>query len=155
MVNARAARSASQEESSMSNKGETVGEVDAEQSNEWESLRLILQDSRAKLLLQILAHPQRMPSAPELDYRNPSMEASTVQYHLRKLGDAGIIEKVKLPKGERTRDLPSTFFRVTEKGERLLKQAHLYEEVETWREVYERMERTPEIREIESMPRPS
>ena len=139
----------------MSNTGETVGEIDAEGSDEWASLRLILQDSRAKLLLQIIAHPQRMPSAPELDYRNPSMEASTVQYHLRKLGDAEIIEKVKLPKGERTRDLPSTFFRVTEKGERLLKQAHLYEEVETWREVYDRMERTPEIREIESMPRPS
>jgi predicted transcriptional regulator len=155
MVNARPARSGRQEEPLMSNRGETGGEIDAKQSDEWESLRLILQDSRAKLLLQILAHPQRMPSAPELDYRNPSMEASTVQYHLRKLGDAGIIEKVKLPKGERTRDLPSTFFRVTEKGERLLKQANLYEEVETWREVYERMERTPEIREIESMPRPS
>lgn len=44
---------------------------------------------------------------------------------------------------------------MTEKGERLLKQANLYEEVETWREVYDRMERTPEIHEIESMPRPS
>jgi DNA-binding Lrp family transcriptional regulator len=154
-VNARAARSARQEKFSMSNRGETDGEIDAEQRDEWEALRLILQDSRAKLLLQILAHPQRMPSTPELDYWNPSMEASTVQYHLRKLGDAGIIEKVKLSKGERTRDLPSMFFRVTEKGERLLKQANLYEEVETWREVYERMEYTPEIHEIESMPRPS
>lgn len=140
---------------SMSDTGKTVGEVDAERSDEWASLRLILQNSRAKLLLQILAHPQQMPSALELEYRNPSMESSTIQYHLRKLGDAGIVEKVKLPKGERARDLPSTFFRVTEKGERLLKQANLYEEVKTWREMYDRMERTPKIREIESMPRPS
>jgi DNA-binding transcriptional ArsR family regulator len=121
---------------------------------DFEALRLVLQDTRAKLLQQILAHPEECLSGPELDYRNPNLEPSTVQYHLRKLADADVVEKLKLPKGERKRDLPSTFWSVTAKGRQLLRQAGLYEEIDHWRDVYERMERTPEIREIEAMPRP-
>lgn len=114
-----------------------------------------LQSSRTKLLQQILAHPEACLSATELDYRNPSLESSTIQYHLHKLEDAGIVERLKLPKGERSRDLPSTFWAVTEKGQNLLRQAGLYEEIEHWRDLYGRMERTPEIREIEAMARPT
>lgn len=126
-----------------------------DESADFEALRLVLQQSRAKLLQQILAHPEECLSAAELDYRNPSLESSTVQYHLRKLEEAGVVERLKLPKGERKRDLPSTFWAVTAKGRRLLRQASLYEEIDHWRDLYERMERTPEIREIEAMPRPT
>lgn len=121
----------------------------------FEALRVIRQQSRAKLLQQILAHPQGCLSVEELDYRNPSLEPSTIQYHLRKLEDAGIVKKLKLPRGERMRDLPSTFWAVTEKGRRLLEQAGLSEEIAHWRDLYERMERTPRIREVEAMPRPT
>lgn len=114
-----------------------------------------LQQSRAKLLQQILAYPEESLSAAELDYRNPGLESSTIQYHLRKLEEAGVVEKLKLPKGERMRDLPSTFWTVTERGRRLLRQAGLHEEIGHWRDLNERMERTPEIREIEATPRPT
>lgn len=124
-------------------------------AEDFEALRLVLQESRTKLLQQILASPDECLSAAELDYRNPSLESSTIQYHLRKLEDAGVVERLKLPKGERMRDLPSTFWAVTEKGSRLLEQDGLYEEIDHWRDLYERMERTPEIREIEAMPRPT
>lgn len=126
-----------------------------DESADFEALRLVLQQSRAKLLQQILAHPESCLSAAELDYRNPSLESSTIQYHLRKLEDADVVEKLKLPKGERMRDLPSTFWSVTEKGRQLLEQAGLYDEIDHWRDLYERMERTPRIREIEAMPRPT
>ncbi|PSP75089.1 transcriptional regulator [Halobacteriales archaeon QS_1_68_20] len=127
----------------------------SEERTDFEALRQVLQQSRAKLLQQIIAHPEACLSAAELDYRNPSLESSTVQYHLRKLEEVGGVEKLKLPKGERKRDLPSTFWAVTEKGRRLLQQAGLYEEIDHWRDLYERMERTPSIREIEAMPRPT
>lgn len=121
---------------------------------DFEALRLVLQQSRAKLLQQILAHPDQCLSAAELDYRNPGLESSTIQYHLRKLEETGVVQKLKLPKGERKRDLPSTFFAVTRKGHTLLDQAGLTEELDHWRDLYARMERTPQIREIEAMPRP-
>ena len=124
-------------------------------TTDFEALRLVLQSTRTKLLQQILAHPEACLSATELDYRNPSLESSTIQYHLHKLEDAGIVERLKLPKGERSRDLPSTFWAVTGKGRELLRQAGLYEEIEHWRDLYQRMERTPAIREIEAMPRPT
>jgi large subunit ribosomal protein L1 len=121
---------------------------------EADGLRLILQSSRAKILQQILAHPERSLSARELEYRNPGMKPSTIQYHLRELIDGGVVEKLKVPKGERKRDLPSTFYTVTEKGRKLMERANLLDEVDVWREVYERMERTREIEEIERMLRP-
>jgi len=123
-------------------------------TTDFETLRLVLQQSRAKLLQQILASEQQCLSAAELDYRNPSLESSTIQYHLRKLEEAGVVERLKLPKGERRRDLPSTFWAVTRTGQRLLERAGLSEEIDHWRDLYERMERTPRIREIEAMPRP-
>ncbi|MFB6233403.1 MAG: helix-turn-helix domain-containing protein [Haloarculaceae archaeon] len=110
---------------------------------------------QSNILQQILASEQQCLSAAELDYRNPSLESSTIQYHLRQLEEAEVVERLKLPIGERKRDLPSTFWAVTETGHRLLEQAGLAEEITHWRDLYERMERTPRIREIEAMPRPS
>ncbi len=124
-------------------------------TTDFEALQQVLQQPRAKLVQQILAHPQECLSVAELDYRNPSLESSTVQYHLRELAEVGVAEKLKLPKGQRKRDLPSTFWAVTPKGRRLLRQADLYEEIDHWRGLYERMERTPRIREIEAMSRPT
>lgn len=133
----------------------TSDTASADGTTDFEALRLVLQQSRAKLLQQILASEKRCLSAAELDYRNPSLESSTIQYHLRKLDEAGVVERLKFPKGERKRDLPSTFWAVTETGQRLLERAGLAAEIEHWRDLYERMERTPRIREIEAMPRPS
>ena len=101
--------------------------------SEWGMLRLITQPTRAALLSDILGHSQELPSVRECDYLNPDVKRSNVEYHLGELIDAGIVEKVTLAKGERKRDLPSTFYGLTERGNSLLKTHGLLDEQPVWR----------------------
>ena len=64
-----------------------------------------------------------------------------------------IVSKEKVPNGQRVRDLPNTFFRVTDYGEAILEQANLLAEADLWAEMYEQMERTEEIEQIEELKR--
>ena len=95
-----------------------------------------------------------MVSMREFGYYNPSLKRNTIQYHLNQLVELGIVEKHKLPKGERKRDLPSTFYALSEEGRRFLDRHNLLAEETVWQEIHENVEKTPEIRKIESMPRP-
>lgn len=114
-------------------------------------LQFILQDTRVVLLQQILAHDSGALSAEELAYRNPDLTDENIRYHLRELEHRGIVKGLEIPKGERKRELPNTFFAVTEKGIRLLKRANLYEEISVWNQVYQQMERTDRIDSIEAI----
>ncbi|WP_276248627.1 helix-turn-helix domain-containing protein [Haladaptatus sp. YSMS36] len=119
----------------------------------WTALKLITQDTRASLISDIVGHPEGMPSVPELDYTNPNIGRSAIEGHLRKLTDAGVVEAVEFPKGERRRDLPYKFYRITPEARELFDRNNLFSE-DVWRETYAKVKKTPEIREIESMPRP-
>lgn len=122
--------------------------------DELEDLRFVLQQVRVILLQQILAHDAGALSVAELAYRNPDLDDSTINYHLGEMEARDVVTKLRIPTGERQRDLPSTFYAVTEKGIDLLERASLLDEVLVWQEMYDRMERSDEIARIEEMDRP-
>jgi DNA-binding HxlR family transcriptional regulator len=117
--------------------------------------QLITQSTRAALLSDILGHPEELPSVREFEYLNPDVKRSNIEYHLQQLVDAGIIERVSLPKGQRKRDPPSTFYGLTDNGYEFLEAHGLLEEQPVWKAVNQRVEKPPEIRQAEGMDRPS
>lgn len=122
--------------------------------DELDDLRFVLERTRVVLLQQILAHDTGALSVAELEYRNPDLDDSTINYHLEEMIERDVVTKLKIPAGERQRDLPSTFYAVTEKGIDLLERANLLGEMLAWQEMYDRMERTDEIARVEAMDRP-
>ncbi|MDY7081631.1 MAG: transcriptional regulator [Halobacteria archaeon] len=129
-------------------------ELNENGSVNWELLDTVTDPSRARIIHTILGHPKELASVREIDYMNPEMKKSNIDYHLRELVDNGIAEKVSLPKGKRKRDLPSTFYGITERGEELLKKHNLWNEKEMWELLYQSVEKNPEIQRIEDMERP-
>lgn len=111
-------------------------------------LRFVLQETRTLLLQQLLAVETGPLSVPELLHRNPDLDANNVRYHLREMADRGVVERRKIPPGDRVGDLPNTFFAATDRGVQLLERAGLREEVEMWAEMYARMQQTAEIERI-------
>lgn len=125
------------------------------EGSEWETLRLITQPTRAALISDILGHPEELPSVREFDHLNPDVKRSNIEYHLQQLVEADLVERVTLPKGERKRDLPSTFYGLTEEGYDLLERHGLLDEQPVWKAVNRRVEKPPEVREAERMDRPA
>lgn len=121
-----------------------------------DDIQFALQEVRTLLLQQILATETGLLSVAELVYRNRDEDdigEENVRYHLREMADRGIVSKEKVPTGQRVRDLPDTFFRVTDYGETILERANLLAECDLWAELYEQMERTDEIERIERLKR--
>lgn len=118
-------------------------------------LHEITTSPRPSLLSDILGHPKGAPSMREFVHYNPSYKRNTIQYHLNQLIDAGVVEKIELPAGQRKRDLPSTFYRLTDDGRTLLARHNLLEEETAWAAIYENVEKPPEIEAAEAMDRPS
>lgn len=109
---------------------------------------------RPSLISDILGHPKGAPSMREFEHYNPSYKRNTIQYHLDRLVEVGIVEKRTLPTGERTRDLPSTFYALTEEGRDLLARHNLLAEETAWKAIYENVEKPPEVQRAEEMDRP-
>lgn len=119
-----------------------------------ERLNVATQETRFSLVQDILGHPSGLPTLKELDYVNPSRSRTTIRQHLQRLVEAGIVEKVELPEKRRQNDLPYTFYGISEEGRRFLGDHRLLRAEETLREVYDRVEKPPEIERYESAPRP-
>lgn len=117
-------------------------------------LHELTKEPRPRLIYDILGHPKGTPSMREFEYYNPSLKRNAIHYHLSELVDLGVVEKRKLPTGRRKRDLPSTFYALTGAGREFLDQHNLLAEESAWQAVHRNVEKTPEIRKIESMSRP-
>lgn len=130
------------------------GTADSESEFEpWEALRLSTQDNRANLLADIVGHPKAAPSVAELDYMNPSLKEDAIRKHLQRLQDGGVIEELVVEPGDRVRGYPYKFYRLTDEARALFDKNGLFPQ-EAWRRQYDRVEKTGEVRELESMPRP-
>lgn len=125
--------------------------------NDMQKLNLITQATRASLVQDIIGHPEEMPSAKELKYMNPSKSRATILEHLDKLMDAGIVERVELSDDQhRARDLPSTFYQLSDEGWSLLEDHNvLVSRRDEIKDEYERVEKTDEIIRYQQAPRPS
>lgn len=110
-------------------------------------IRSILDETRLRLLQQILAYDDGALSVEELAYRNTDFKERTIDYHLRELEQRAVVTKLKADTPRN--DLPSTYWAVTERGVELLKQLGFYEEIAVLSEADDALERTERIREIE------
>lgn len=119
----------------------------------WLALQRVTEPTRANLVADVVGHPKGAPSVDELDYTNPDLSAATIRRHLNLLVDAGVLEELVVPAGERTRGYPYKFYRVTEQARDLFDRNDLFPRG-AWQRQYDRVTKTPEIREIEAMPRP-
>lgn len=77
------------------------------EGSERATLRLVTQPTRAAVISDIFGHPEELPSIREFDYLNPDTKRSNIEHHLQQLIEAGIVEKVSIPKGERALERPS------------------------------------------------
>lgn len=132
---------------------DTTSGEDAGGFDTWTALQKATDTPRANLLADIVGHPEGAPSVRELDYMNPDMEEDTVRRHLRILREVGVVEEAVVPPGERVRGYPYKFYRLTDAARRLFDRNDLFPAA-AWRRQYDRVEKTGEIAEIESMPRP-
>lgn len=114
-------------------------------------LRYILQPTRLRLLQQILATDWASLSPAELTFRNPDVSESTVRDHLREMNqrERPITAKLTVADGKGRRDVPRTFYAVTEHGVDLLESVDAYEGISLLYQLYESVERPDEIRKIE------
>jgi len=119
-----------------------------------ERLNVVTQETRFALLQDILGHPSELPTLKELDYVNPSKSQTTIRQHLQQLVDAGIVEEVLLSEDRRQNDLPYKFYGISESGRQFLEEHKLLRAQDTLREIYDRVEKTDDIKRYETAPRP-
>ncbi|MUV60562.1 helix-turn-helix domain-containing protein [Halobacterium sp. CBA1126] len=119
-----------------------------------ERLNVVTQETRFALLQDILGHPSELPTLKELDYVNPSKSRTTIRQHLQQLVDAGVIEEVLLPEDRRKNDRPYKFYGVSESGRQFLEEHKLLRAQDTLREIYDRVEKTEDIKRYETATRP-
>lgn len=134
----------------MSIEAESVAEADAR-----ELVHFVTQQTRFALLSNILQHPDQLPSMYEFEQLNPSVSDATVYKHIQKLIDAGIVEEVALPKGERRQGYPWKFYGLTDEGRHFLSEHNLLQAEETLQRIYETIADKPEkMVKYENAPRP-
>jgi DNA-binding HxlR family transcriptional regulator len=134
-----------------------ASEGDATESDEfdtWTALQKSTDKQRANLIADIVGHPEGAPSVKELDYMNPSIKADAIRQHLTTLQEVGVVEELVVESGNRIRGFPYKFYRLTDAARELFDQNNLFP-VNAWRRQYDRVQKTPEITELEAMPRPA
>lgn len=118
-------------------------------------MKVVLDETRLRLLQQLLAYDDGTLSVEELAYRNTDLKKGTIDYHLRELEKRDVVARLKADPARN--DLPNTFWAVTEDGVELLKRLGFYDEIAVLAEADRALERTDRIREIEQFegrPRP-
>lgn len=120
-----------------------------------ELVHFVTQQTRFKLLTNILQHPKQLPSMYELEQLNPSLSEATVYKHVQKLIEAGIVEEASLADGERRQGYPWKFYGLTEDGRAFLEKHNLLAAEETLQQIYETISDKPEkMVKYENAPRP-
>ncbi|WP_436343335.1 PadR family transcriptional regulator [Natronorubrum sp. FCH18a] len=120
-----------------------------------ELLHFVTQETRFALLTNILQHPEQLPSMYELEELNPSVSEATVYKHVQKLIDAGVVEEVALPDGERRQGYPWKFYGLTDEGRAFLETHDVLAAEETLQRIYETISDKPEkMIKYENAPRP-
>lgn len=124
-----------------------------EEFDAWLALKKATDKKRADILADIVGHPEGLPSVEELDYMNPPLSDDAIRRHLQELIDVGVVNERAFESGKRLRDYPYKFYELTDAARDLFDRNGLFPE-DGWQRQYQAVEKTPRIREIETMPRP-
>lgn len=122
-------------------------------SDAWLALQKATDRKRANLIADIIGHPKGMPSVEELDYMNPDLSDDAIRRHLQTLIEVDVVSERVIEKGSRLREYPYKFYEVTDNASQLFEKNNLFP-TEPWQRQYAAVEKTPRIRELETMPRP-
>jgi DNA-binding transcriptional ArsR family regulator len=120
----------------------------------WRALQVATDTTRANLIADIVGHPRDSITVEELDYLNPALSDDTIRRHLDILQEAGVVTERALEPGERYRDYPYKFYEITDEARTLFDRNGLFPE-EAWTRQYQAVEKTPRIRDVQQMPRPT
>lgn len=120
----------------------------------WAALQKATDKKRADIIADIVGHPRGAPSVEELEYTNPRMSGDAIRRHLDTLADVGVVRVLEFEPGNRTGGFPYQFFELSADARELFDRNGLFPEV-AWTRQYQSVEKTPRIRDVESMPRPS
>ena len=124
------------------------GEFDA-----WRALQKATDKKRADILADIVGHPSGTISVEELDYMNPALSDDAIRRHLSALRDVDVVRELEFEPGERLRDYPYKFYKLTGEARELFERNGLFPK-KAWQRQYGAVEKTTRIQEIEEMPRP-
>ena len=113
----------------------------------------LAEPSRRDIVADIVAHPMGLPSIKELTFTT-GLHRTTVREHLAELIEAGIVEEVEFSPGERQRGRPSKFYGITGDAREIFDRNGVFLE-EHWQELYEQVDKPPEIEAAQEAPRPS
>ena len=130
------------------------GQTENNAFDTWTALQKSTDKQRANLIADIVGHPEGAPSVKELDYMNPSIKADAIRRHLATLQEVDVVEELVVESGNRIRGFPYKFYCLTDAARDLFDQNGLFPE-SAWQRQYDRVQKTPEITELEAMPRPS
>ena len=120
-----------------------------------ELVHFVTQQTRFSLVMDILQHPEQLPSMYELEELNPSVSDATVYKHVQKLIDAGIVREVTLDSDDRQQGYPWKFYGLTDEGREFLEEHNLLAAEETLQRIGEAISDKPEkMLKYENAPRP-
>lgn len=117
-----------------------------------ELIHFVSQETRYTLIANMLAHPKQTPSLKELQYLYPDKGRTTIVEALEKLVEWGFVDKLVIPPGDRSRSLPSSFYRVSDVGHRFLEQVGLLPDERQLKQQYQQLP-LEEVRRYEEAPR--
>lgn len=114
---------------------------------------LLSQETRHLILQYILGHPEHLPSLDELAYLMPKNKAA-IRDQLRVLDEAGILDRYDHPPNEDSRDLPSQFYGLTERGVTVLDEYNYLRGLPVARAVYDNTRLSEKAQRHCDAPRP-
>ncbi|WP_238392089.1 ArsR family transcriptional regulator [Halorussus amylolyticus] len=101
----------------------------------------------------MLGHPEHLISRTELDHAVPKRRGA-VRDQLDNLIDAGILDLYRHEPSETTRDYPSKFYGLTERGVEILYEYNYLRGVPVARALYENTRKSAKVERHENAPRP-
>ncbi|MBX0324721.1 hypothetical protein EGH21_16975 [Halomicroarcula sp. F13] len=115
---------------------------------------LLSQETRHHILQTILGHPAHLTSLAELGYYSQKSESAILD-QLGELIDHGIIAAYTYEGSEGTRDQPSKFYGLTERGVAVLEEFKYLRGVPVLRAIHENTVKPKRIQRHEDAPRPA
>lgn len=107
---------------------------------------VLLGETNLTILQQVIGADTATISEEELAYYNPDDSLDKITTSIEELVDADYLEPIEVDTPE---DLPTEFFAATPTAREDLKEVNLWEEMGIIYQMYQRVERTERIKEIE------